>query len=205
MASPQAFLMAGALRGRSSTTLRYFCQMPDIATPETSALIPWFPNQTYLVTRVAGELMRATDDSRMSDYLGEGPEGAGGILNRYLHSWSTTRMIDLSASSWTRRALAAARRTCPCRSSSAGATKVPIANAALPLTFKAVGLSDAIDATNSFSGFAMSALKDLIPNPLQPAISLCRVPLRPRSQTSLASRRRPVEKPCLSSALAPTA
>ena len=58
--------------------------MPDITTPETSSTVPWFPNQSYLITRLAGELMRATDDTRMADYLGDGPEGAGGILTRYL-------------------------------------------------------------------------------------------------------------------------
>lgn len=40
---------------------------------------------------------------------------------------------------------------------------MPIANG-LPLTFRSVGLSDAVDATNAFSG-AMNQLKDLIPNP----------------------------------------
>jgi hypothetical protein len=40
---------------------------------------------------------------------------------------------------------------------------MPIANA-LPMTFKAVGLSDANDATNAFPG-AMGVLKDMIPNP----------------------------------------
>lgn len=82
-APPQAFLWP-APSGAFAVTLRYFCQMPDIATPETSVTVPWFPNQSYLVTRVAGELMRLTDDTRMADFLGEGPEGAQGILDRYL-------------------------------------------------------------------------------------------------------------------------
>ena len=85
--APQGFIWPPP-SGAFPTTLRYFCQMPDIATPETSTTVPWFPNQTYLITRVAGELMRATDDTRMSDYLGDGPEGAGGILNRFL------KMVD---------------------------------------------------------------------------------------------------------------
>ena len=80
---PQAYIWPPP-SGAFPTTLRYYCQMPDIDTPGTSATVPWFPNQTYLVTRVAGELMRATDDTRMADYLGDGPEGAGGILTRYL-------------------------------------------------------------------------------------------------------------------------
>lgn len=80
---PQGFIWPPP-SGAFPTTLRYFCQMPDIATPETSATIPWFPNQNYLITRLAGELMRPADDTRMAAFLGEGPEGAQGILNRYL-------------------------------------------------------------------------------------------------------------------------
>lgn len=80
---PQAYLWPPP-SGAFPTTLRYFCQMPDIVTPETSAVIPWFPNQNYLLTRLAGELMRPADDVRMADFLGTGDEGAQGILNRYL-------------------------------------------------------------------------------------------------------------------------
>ena len=58
--------------------------MPDIVNPSTSTAIPWFPNQTYLLTRLAGEVMRLTNDKRTDDYLGEGPVGAQGLLNRYL-------------------------------------------------------------------------------------------------------------------------
>jgi hypothetical protein len=63
---------------------RYWAQPPDILTPATSSQIPWFPNSNYLVTRVAGEMMKLTDDARTDTYLGEGPGGAQGILNRYL-------------------------------------------------------------------------------------------------------------------------
>jgi hypothetical protein len=70
--------------GNYSCSIRYFSQMPDIDTPETSDDIPWFVNQTYLRTRLAGELMKITDDTRADAFLGEGPSGAQGILNRYL-------------------------------------------------------------------------------------------------------------------------
>lgn len=70
--------------GAYPCTVRYFAQMPDIATPEASNTVPWFPNSTYLLTRLAGELMRISDDDRVSTFLGEGPEGAQGILDRYL-------------------------------------------------------------------------------------------------------------------------
>jgi hypothetical protein len=70
--------------GNYPVTVRYFAQMADITAPETSATVPWFPNQAYLLTRLAGELMRLTDDERYATFLGEGPEGAQGILDRYL-------------------------------------------------------------------------------------------------------------------------
>ena len=64
-------------------TLRYYQQKADIATPESSTTVPWFPNTDYLVTRLAGELMKITDDQRSSGFLGEGP-GAQGVLKRFL-------------------------------------------------------------------------------------------------------------------------
>ena len=64
--------------------VRYQCQMPDITTPETSNVVPWFPNSTYLKSRLAGEIMQLTDDERAEAFLGEGPAGAQGILTRYL-------------------------------------------------------------------------------------------------------------------------
>ena len=70
--------------GNYPYTIRYRSQMPDIATPESSTTVPWFPNQNYLITRLAGELMKISDDERAPRFLGEGPDGAQGILDRYL-------------------------------------------------------------------------------------------------------------------------
>lgn len=70
--------------GQLPLTVRYFSQMADITQPETSATVPWFPNQTYLRRRLAGELMGIADDDRMDDWLGESATGAQGILDRYL-------------------------------------------------------------------------------------------------------------------------
>ena len=70
--------------GAYTLFVRYYRQMPQITAPETSTAIPWFSNQNYLVTRLAGELMKLADDDRSSKFLGEGPEGAQGILNRFL-------------------------------------------------------------------------------------------------------------------------
>lgn len=60
--------------------LRYFSQMPDIVTPETSATIPWFPNSQYLRKRLTGELMDITADDRGPATLAEAKE----ILTGYL-------------------------------------------------------------------------------------------------------------------------
>jgi hypothetical protein len=54
--------------GAYPATLRYYSQMPDISSPSTSSTVPWFPNQTYLITRVAKELMQDTDDDRLATY-----------------------------------------------------------------------------------------------------------------------------------------
>lgn len=70
--------------GSYPLTIRYQPQMPDILTPEVSTDVPWFPNQSYLITRLSGELMRLSDDTRMDTYLGDSPSGAQGILDRYL-------------------------------------------------------------------------------------------------------------------------
>ena len=74
--------------GAYPATLRYYRQQPDIVTPETSTTIPWFPNQNYLITRVAGELMKDADDERFVAYLSDDkdqhPVGAGCILRDYL-------------------------------------------------------------------------------------------------------------------------
>lgn len=74
--------------GAYPVTVKYFPQMPDIATPATSDTVPWFPLQTFLITRLAGELMRVTDDERSTRYLGDmqpdGFEGAGALLRRYI-------------------------------------------------------------------------------------------------------------------------
>lgn len=71
--------------GAYPVTVRYRRQMPMPAEPDTdNATVVWFPNTTYLTTRLAGELMRLTDDSRMDVFLGDSPAGAQGILNRYL-------------------------------------------------------------------------------------------------------------------------
>lgn len=69
-------------------TVRYYAQKPDITSPESSLALPWFPNDNYLITRLAGELMQLTGDDRVEKFLGDDPDtaplGAGTLLRRYL-------------------------------------------------------------------------------------------------------------------------
>lgn len=78
--SPPVMFVYVAPNGAYPLTIRYRRAMPDITAPETSASIPWFPNQDYLITRLAGEIMKLTDDDRWSDFLGAADER----LRRYL-------------------------------------------------------------------------------------------------------------------------
>jgi hypothetical protein len=86
--SPPAMYVYWPAGGAYAATVRYFPQMPDIATPETSSTVPWFPNTNYLIRRVAGEVMLLTDDDRAPAFLGDSdeqtPQGAGVILRKYL-------------------------------------------------------------------------------------------------------------------------
>ena len=47
-----------------SATVNYFPQMPDIVQPEIDAGTAWFPDQNYLIRRIASMLMLETDDER---------------------------------------------------------------------------------------------------------------------------------------------
>lgn len=49
-----------------SVTVNYYPQMPDISSPETSTATCWFPNQEYLITKIAANLMMETDDDRQT-------------------------------------------------------------------------------------------------------------------------------------------
>lgn len=74
--------------GGYNAFLYYYALMPDIATPEISSVVPWFPNTQYLIRSVAGRLMGISNDNRQAAYLGDDPKefplGAGTILNAYL-------------------------------------------------------------------------------------------------------------------------
>jgi hypothetical protein len=57
--------------GQIVLTHRYMVKQPDITTPETSTIIPWFPDQDYLITATASRLMQITDDTRRESFLAE--------------------------------------------------------------------------------------------------------------------------------------
>lgn len=85
--SPPVAVVWPAPSGAYPVMVRYYRQMPDIATPETSTTVPWFPNQRYLLKQLSGMLMELTNDSRSQTFLGDGDPnnpGAQAILRNYL-------------------------------------------------------------------------------------------------------------------------
>jgi hypothetical protein len=83
--SPPSFFVYPPPILQFDVLFHYYHAMPEIVQPETSAVVPWFPNQNYLLARLAGELMRITGDPRADSFLGDGPSGAIGILRRWLN------------------------------------------------------------------------------------------------------------------------
>ena len=44
---------------------RYEVERAEITNPQTSSVVPWFPDQKWLIKAVAAELMELTDDTRI--------------------------------------------------------------------------------------------------------------------------------------------
>ena len=61
-------------------TIRYFRKMPEVATPESSNAIPWFPDQSILQLMLTAHMMVTTDDSRAGQMMAS----AGQMLSEYL-------------------------------------------------------------------------------------------------------------------------
>jgi hypothetical protein len=57
--------------GQIVLTHRYMVRQPDIVAPETSTVIPWFPDQDYLITATAARLFQITDDTRRDKFLAD--------------------------------------------------------------------------------------------------------------------------------------
>lgn len=88
--------------GAYPAQLRYFAQMPDIATPETSSTVPWFPNQAYLRKRIAAELMGITDDERQAQWLGQADALLQGYLKLKDNQSSRAQTVSLDRRRFTR-------------------------------------------------------------------------------------------------------
>lgn len=88
--SPPTMYVWPPSSGAYPLTLRYFRQPTFDSNPELSQAYPWFPSTQYLLTRLAGELMRLTNDDRMAAYIGseneemDSPGSACWILRKYL-------------------------------------------------------------------------------------------------------------------------
>lgn len=66
--SPPVMFVWQPASGSYPVTARYYAQMPDITTPETSNVAPWFPHTDYLQTELAARMMDITDDTRASEF-----------------------------------------------------------------------------------------------------------------------------------------
>lgn len=66
--------------GAYPVTIRYYAQMADIASPETSSTVPWFPHQGYLRKAVAACLMGTSGDDREAAWMSE----SDAMLRKYL-------------------------------------------------------------------------------------------------------------------------
>lgn len=66
--------------GNITLTHRYMKNQPDIVSPATSTLTPWFPYANYLIKQTAARMMGVTGDNRQTAYLAECEE----MLRPYL-------------------------------------------------------------------------------------------------------------------------
>lgn len=55
--------------GLITMTHRYMVQQPDIASPQTSATVPWFTDADYLIKAVAVRLFDITGDDRRESFM----------------------------------------------------------------------------------------------------------------------------------------
>jgi hypothetical protein len=88
--------------GAYPVTARYYSIMPDITTPETSSVIPWFSyeRELYLQRRLVGEMMLMAGDDRAALYLNGETQtkhgtflGASALLNRYLSNKDDSQAV----------------------------------------------------------------------------------------------------------------
>jgi hypothetical protein len=87
--TPPALYVWPPPSGAFQVSIRYFSLPADLPTTIVNpgdTTVPWFPNSTYLYTRLAGELMKLSNDDRWPAFVSdqEGSGGAGDLLRRYL-------------------------------------------------------------------------------------------------------------------------
>lgn len=74
---------------------------PGPNPPQSSSVVPWFPNTSYLLIRLTGEMMRSTGDQRWRQMLGKNRDGTGAqdILERITQAvddkWKMAQRITL--------------------------------------------------------------------------------------------------------------
>jgi hypothetical protein len=81
--------------GTITLTHRYMSNQPDIATPETSSTIPWFPFTQYLIRQTAALMMGVTGDDREATYLAENEKMLRPFLIMEGDEQATTHQIKL--------------------------------------------------------------------------------------------------------------
>ena len=57
--------------GQLALTHRYMVNQPDIPSPQSSAIVPWFPFTDYLIQATAGRMMGVTGDDRHDAYMAQ--------------------------------------------------------------------------------------------------------------------------------------
>lgn len=85
LGNPQAYLWPPP-NGSYNILWPYFKKHEFIINPQTDTNSPWFPMSTYLIKRLAGEMMMLTNDDRATAFLSDkdGSGGAGEMLRKYL-------------------------------------------------------------------------------------------------------------------------
>jgi len=88
--SPPNLVIWPPASGTYQCLIRYYSKPAEIATPQTSSAVPWFPLSSYLYTRLAGEMMKISGDGRWQAFIGDAdpdkdqPGSAASMLRSYL-------------------------------------------------------------------------------------------------------------------------
>lgn len=78
--TPPVLVVWPPASGAYQCMVRYYRQMPAIATPESSDEAPWFENTGYLIEELAGKMMKISGDDRAVIFAAS----AADMLTKYL-------------------------------------------------------------------------------------------------------------------------